>query len=100
MKTIISQLIDDFQERNLPMPVPRTMVFSEIKGKADVVIGMRRSGRTWFCFQKINQLLENRISRDQILYLNFDDERLLEFTVNHFQAYLDIYYGNTPENKT
>jgi predicted AAA+ superfamily ATPase len=55
MKTIISQLIDDFQERNLPTPVPRTNIFSEIKGKADVVIGMRRSGKTWFCFQKINQ---------------------------------------------
>ena len=27
--------------------------------KADVVIGMRRSGKTWFCFQKINQLLHN-----------------------------------------
>ncbi len=55
MKAIISQLIDDFQERNLPTPVARDVMFSEIKGKADVVIGMRRSGKTWFCFQKINQ---------------------------------------------
>ena len=68
MKTIISQLIDDFQERNLPAPVPRTKVFSEIKGKADVVIGMRRSGKTWFCFQKINQLLRKNIPQNQILY--------------------------------
>jgi len=99
MKTIISQLIDDFQERNLPMLVPRTEVFSEIKGKTDVVIGMRRSGKTWFCFQKINQLLEKKISRSQILYMNFEDERLLEFTVNHFQEILDVYYGKFPENK-
>jgi predicted AAA+ superfamily ATPase len=99
MKTIISQLIDDFQERNLPVPVSRTNVFSEIKGKADVVIGMRRSGKTWFCFQKINQLLQENISRNQILYLNFEDERLLEFTVNHFQDILDVYYGKFPENK-
>lgn len=99
MKTIISQLIDDFQERNLPTPVPRTAVFTEIKGKADVVIGMRRSGKTWFCFQKINQLLQENISRNQILYLNFEDERLLEFKVNHFQDILDVYYGKFPENK-
>lgn len=99
MKTIISQLIDDFQERNLPTPVPRTAVFTEIKGKADVVIGMRRSGKTWFCFQKINQLLQENISRNQILYLNFEDERLLEFKVNHFQNILDVYYGKFPENK-
>lgn len=99
MKNIISQLIDDFQERNLPTPVPRATVFSEIKGKADVVIGMRRSGKTWFCFQKINQLLQKNIPRNQILYLNFEDERLLEFTVNHFQEILDVYYGKYPENK-
>ena len=99
MKTIISQLIDDFQERNLPTPVPRTKVFSEIKGKADVVIGMRRSGKTWFCFQKINQLLRKNIPQNQILYLNFEDERLLGFIVSNFQEILDVYYGKFPENK-
>lgn len=99
MKTIISQLIDDFQERNLPTPVPRTKVFSEIKGKADVVIGMRRSGKTWFCFQKINHLIQKNIPRNQILYLNFEDERLLGFTVSNFQEILDVYYGKFPENK-
>ena len=99
MKTIISQFIDDFQERNLPSPVPRTQSFSEIKGKADVVIGMRRSGKTWFCFQKINELLEKNILRHQILYLNFEDERLLEFKVSNFQEILDVYYGKFPENK-
>jgi len=81
MKHIISQLIDDFQERNLPTPVLRTNIFSEIKGKADVVIGMRRSGKTWFCFQKIKHLLKKNIPQNQILYLNFEDERLLAFTV-------------------
>ncbi|MBL6992374.1 ATP-binding protein [Desulfobacula sp.] len=98
MKTIISQLIDDFQERNLPAPIFRTKLFFEIKGKADVVIGMRRAGKTWFCFQKINQLLK-KISRNQILYLNFEDERLLGFTVSNFQEILDVYYGKFPENK-
>jgi len=99
MKTIISQLIDDFQERNLPTPVPRTKVFFEIKGKADVVIGMRRSGKTWFCFQKINHLIQKNIPQNQILYLNFEDERLLGFTVSNFQEILDVYYGKFPENK-
>ena len=61
MEYIISQLVDDFQERTLPVPVPRTNHFFEIQGKADVAIGMRRSGKTWFCFQKINDLLQNDI---------------------------------------
>ncbi|MBU2480224.1 MAG: ATP-binding protein, partial [Proteobacteria bacterium] len=99
MRTIISQLIDDFQERDLPAPVPRTNVFPQIKGKANVVIGMRRSGKTWFCFQKINALLQKNILRNQILYINFEDERLIDFEVNHFQEILDVYYGKFPDNK-
>ena len=57
MKNVISQLIDDFHERKLPELVNRNKEFSEVKGKADVVIGMRRSGKTWFCYQKIKELI-------------------------------------------
>jgi len=57
MKNVISQLIDDFHERNLPELVNRNKEFSEVRGKADVVIGMRRAGKTWFCYQKIKELI-------------------------------------------
>lgn len=99
MKHIISQLIDDFHERNLPELVSRSKQFSEIRGKADVVIGMRRTGKTWFCYQKIKDLMLAGISNNKILYLNFEDDRLLEFSVNNFQEILDIYFGKYPENR-
>ncbi|MBW2012131.1 MAG: AAA family ATPase, partial [Deltaproteobacteria bacterium] len=99
MKHILSQLIDDFHERKLPDPVPRDKGFAEIKGKADVVIGMRRSGKTWFCYQKIKDLLDSGIKKEQILYLNFEDDRLLGFEVNNFQDILNIYFGKYPEYK-
>jgi len=57
MKNIISQLIDDFHERKLPEPIRRNKEFPEVEGKADVVIGMRRNGKTWFCYKKIDDLL-------------------------------------------
>jgi hypothetical protein len=41
MKNVISQLIDDFHEQKLPEPVTRNREFSEVQGKADVVIGVR-----------------------------------------------------------
>ncbi|MDO9528201.1 MAG: ATP-binding protein [Syntrophales bacterium] len=97
MKNIISQLIDDFHERKLPEPVARDRKFSEIQGKADVVIGMRRSGKTWFCYQKIKELITSGTKKEEILYLNFEDDRLLDFTVHDFQKILDIYFGKYPE---
>jgi predicted AAA+ superfamily ATPase len=99
MKNILSQLIDDFHERNLPVPVHRRKKFSELKGKADVVIGMRRAGKTWFCFQKIIELLNTEVKKNEILYLNLEDDRLLEFNISNFQEILDVYYGKYPENK-
>ena len=99
MKNIISQLIDDFHERELPVPVPRDRKFTEIKGKADVVIGMRRAGKTWFCYQKMAQLLDAGIEKAKILYLNFEDDRLLGFDINHFQDVLDVYFGKYPEHR-
>jgi len=99
MKDIISQLIDDFHERKLPELVIRNKEFSEIKGKADVVIGMRRSGKTWFCYQKIKEIIASGIKKEEILYLNFEDDRLLDFNVNNFQEILDVYFGKYPEHR-
>ena len=99
MKNVISQLIDDFHERKLPEPVTRNQQFYEATGKADVVIGMRRAGKTWFCYQKINELIDSGIKKEEILYLNFEDDRLLGFKVDHFQGILDVYFGKYPENR-
>ena len=99
MKAILSQLIDDFLERELPNPVAREHNFAEIPGKVDVAMGMRRTGKTFFCYQKMRELAAAGVQRDRILYLNFEDERLLDFSVKDFQAILDIYYGRFPANK-
>jgi uncharacterized protein len=100
MKQIIAQLIDDFHERNLPELTARDRKFPEAAGKADVVIGMRRAGKTWFCYQKIKELLASGIEREKILYLNFEDDRLLEFNVHHFQDILDVYFGKYPAHRS
>ena len=99
MKNIIYQLIDDFHERKLPEPIPRNTELPEVEGKADVVIGMRRAGKTWFCYQKINDLIASGIRKETILYLNFEDDRLLEFNVGNFQEILDVYFGKYPEHR-
>jgi len=99
MKNVIARLIDDFHERTLPEPVPRIKGFFEITGKADVVIGMRRVGKTWFCYQKIRDLVASGIKKERILYLNFEDDRLLEFNIGHFQEILDVYFGKYPEHR-
>ncbi|RKZ82823.1 MAG: hypothetical protein DRR19_20035 [Candidatus Parabeggiatoa sp. nov. 1] len=90
MKTIIAQLIDDFHERKLPTLVARNNKFVQIPGKANVVIGMRRAGKTFFCYQKMQELVADGIPIVQMLYLNFEDARLLGFTNQDFQTLFDV----------
>ena len=97
MKTIIAQLIDDFHERKRPALVARQKKFVQIPGKANVIIGMRRTGKTFFGYQKMQELVAAGISITKLLYLNFEDDRLLGFTIHDFQAILDVYYGKYPE---
>jgi len=99
MKNIISLLIDDFHEREIPTPLPRDASAPGLPGKANVIVGMRRSGKTWFCYQRMRELMDKGVEKARILYLNFEDERLLPFSRRDFQQIFEIYYRKYPAFK-
>ncbi|MEJ2745953.1 MAG: ATP-binding protein, partial [bacterium] len=96
MKNTIELLIDDFHERALPELLPREASVPRMKGKANVIIGMRRSGKTWFCYQQMKELLERGVEKEGLLYIDFEDERLLPFSTADFQSVLEVYYRKFP----
>lgn len=98
MDQIISQLIDDFQQRKIPDLLPRSVTMPVLEGKASVIIGMRRVGKTFFCYQKIGDLLKEKVAKDRILYINFEDDRLIDFSYKDFQTILEVYFKKYPEN--
>jgi predicted AAA+ superfamily ATPase len=100
MRNILDVLIDDFHERELPELVPRRLEMRWVPGKANVVIGMRRSGKTWYCYQQMALLHQQAISKERVLYVNFEDERLLPFAAQDFQVLLETYYRKFPAFKT
>ncbi len=40
------------------------------------IIGPRRAGKTWLCFQAIRDLLSRDVPRERILFISLEDERL------------------------
>ncbi len=100
MRAVIDTILSDFQQRELPALVRRDVPFPEMEGKAAVVTGMRRAGKTWFCYQRIVGLLASGVDKTQVLYLNFEDDRFIDFTVRDFQTLLDVFYARWPENKS
>lgn len=100
MQNILDILIDDFHERALPELMSRHQSMVWVPRKANVVIGMRRSGKTWFCYQQMLELLERGLEKERLLYLNFEDERLLPFSAHDFQLILETYYRKFPAFKS
>ena len=99
MRERLEQLFSDFYARDLPDLTPRNAYYPVLPHKATVVMGMRRTGKTWFCYQKMRDLLASGTDKSRLLYINFEDDRLLGFAVSDFQTILDLYYARFPENK-
>ena len=78
--------------------VTRTSSFKEVPSKISVFIGMRRTGKTVFLFQKIQELLQQGITLSQILYINFEDDRLQAQNNSMLVDLLDSFYRLYPEN--
>ncbi len=99
MDTLFEQLIADFHARPLPSLTPREVKLPALDGKIDAVIGMRRSGKTWFLFQAMQHYLKQGVPVEAMLYLNFDDERLLPMSASDLGWISETYYRMFPENR-
>lgn len=49
-----------------------------------VFVGVRRAGKSYMMYHFIQQLVATGISWDQVLYMNFEDERLENFMMDDF----------------
>lgn len=99
MQVLIERLYGDFLERKLPELTQRIGDFREVRGKALALIGMRRSGKTWLCYQLMDNLLKTGTPKERIFYLNFEDDRLYHFQLENCQTILDVFYGANPAKK-
>ncbi|MDD5154210.1 MAG: ATP-binding protein [Desulfovibrionales bacterium] len=97
METILEELIADFHARDLPALTRRHARLPWLPNKIDTVIGMRRSGKTWFLFQVMSDLLSKGAPKESILYVNLEDERLFPMTVSDLHRIPDIYYRRYPQ---
>lgn len=95
----LKEIILDFQEMDLPTGIPRRTGVSPVPGKTTVCIGVRRSGKSTFMFQLMKKLQDSGVSRRNILYLNFFDDRLHNLQHDNLGVILEAYFSLYPEKK-
>ncbi len=70
--------------RNIDVPLDSQKIIT--------LVGVRRSGKTFLLYQIISELLKKGIDKRQILFLNFEDERLeIDKPDLILQAYRELY---------
>lgn len=72
----LKYVIRQFVERALPVCKPRELILPTGTGKVVGLAGVRRSGKTFLFFDAIQKLVAQGVDRRQIVYLNFEDDRL------------------------
>lgn len=99
MIEIIKEIILDFQDTELFTGVPRRLKIETVPRKATVCIGVRRSGKSTFMYQLMQRLRDRGVPRQNILYLNFFDDRLHDLRHGGLGVILDAYFALYPEKK-
>ena len=56
-----------------------------------VLVGVRRAGKSFLLYQQIQDNLRNGISWDQMVYINFEDERLMGMDAADLNLILEVH---------
>lgn len=99
MLSTIKTLLIDFLEMPLETGALRQLEIQPVKNKATVCMGVRRCGKSTYLFQVIKALLKNGVSRENICYINFFDDRLHELQHEGLSQIIEAYYSLYPEKK-
>jgi len=98
VKDIFKKLIVDFIERDIKNILPREYNIPLESKKIISLIGVRRSGKSSILFDMINKLRE-KCDRDNIIYINFEDDRLYPLELSSLDLLLESYYELYPAKR-
>jgi hypothetical protein len=99
MLEILKRIILDGQETALDTGLKRRLAVEPVPKKATVCIGVRRSGKSTYMTQRMQQLMDAGVSRQNILHLNFFDDRLHGLQISGLDTVIEAYYSLYPEKK-
>jgi uncharacterized protein len=81
--------------RKLPEAAPRALQLPLDTAKIVTLIGSRRTGKPYILYESMRRLESQGVDRRQMVYLNFEDDRLLPIKTRELdlilQAHAELY---------
>lgn len=88
-ETLKEVMIDNRREVENQSVVTRDYQFEDSANY--VLVGVRRAGKSFLLYQQMQNFLKEGIGWDKMLYINFEDDRLLDMTVNDLNLILEVH---------
>ena len=89
-KTVAKQLILEYQQITANVDLfERDVEWSDALNY--VLVGLRRSGKSYLLYQQIRSLIASGHSREEILYFNFEDDRLEDMSLKDLDLIKTCY---------
>ena len=98
MKKALETILGEFYDNGIQGDVrPRNIPFVEKPHLISVITGMRRTGKTYLTYQRMQELLNAGISLERIVHVSFDDERLSHFSVDDLHLINELHAAFFPD---
>ena len=98
----LEPLVREYRSFNIPPLFLRDEVIERLPKPArfndyHVIVGMRRSGKTFYAFQKMQELIDSGYDRERIFYFNFADDRLAPIEPGLGDRIVEEYFREVPQ---
>lgn len=98
MKSKLAAVIGEFYAEGIPDDVwNRPFEYTEKLNDATVVIGMRRTGKTYMAYQRMRELMAGGIPIERLVHVNLDDDRLKGIKLEDLDLIGSIHAEMYPE---
>jgi len=100
MRNLFEEIIKDFQASGPRSLTPRQIAIPALPdalNKPLAFVGMRRSGKTFLMYQIQQELIAQGIDRRQLVFINFEDERLRQVCSDHLRLITEVHAELFPE---
>ncbi len=89
---LITEAIHRVWERGLPEAKERERSLETETNLVNDIVGVRRSGKTYLMFLTMRKLMET-VDRRRVIYINFEDRRLLPLDEGYFDGIIEFIYS-------
>jgi len=98
MRDVFRRIITDFQERTIRPTIKRDIKIPLRSDKIISLIGVRRCGKTSILYKMIEEL-RLLVNPKNILYINFEDDRLFGTQLSDLDYLIEGYYEMYPDKR-